>query len=288
MGVSAITPSLPSSLTSLLIFLCPLIAFIKLRFVKKYFFVKILLTNLYIAPFRMTFFNSSQPVLRLKQEALDIQDLSGLLRIHWKIGDITLFQTLYTRIDQVFALWGGITAFIFGIAQFYPISWTNQAIAWSVLTLMGTAVMAWMTWYWVKVEKLRWVVYCWSGLMLVGVALTDYGIFWGCGWILLNLCPIWLGLSAVGYLASGVGMRSRTFLITGLFHLIAIPILAITPGWQFLNTGVVMSGSLFLLSGIQWDMRSPIETNLLTAEQKAFNRQQHRLRQLGNTVCRNA
>ena len=236
----------------------------------------------------MTFFNPSEPILRLKQEALDIQDLSGLLRIHWRIGDITLFQTLYTRIDQMFALWGGISAVIFGVAQFYPFSWTDQAIAWSVLTLLGTVVMTWMTWYWVTVEQLRWVVYCWSGLMLVGIALTDYGIFGGCGWILLNLCPIWLGLSALGYLASGVGMRSRSFLIIGFFHLLAIPILAITPGWQYLNTGFVMAGSLFILSGIQWDMRSPVESNVLTREQKAFNREQDQLRRLGNAVCRNA
>ena len=236
----------------------------------------------------MTFFNSSQPILRLKQEALDVQDLSGLLKIHWRIGDITLFQTLYTRIDQVFVLWGGITAFIFGVAQFYPMSWTDQAIAGSLLTLFGTAGMVWLTWYWVSVEQLRWVVYSWSGLMLIGVALTDYGIFGQCGWILLNLCPIWLGVSALGYLASGIGMRSRTFLITGLFHLIAIPLLSITPSLQFFNTGFVMAGSLFLLSGIQWDMRSPAEPNFLTAEQKAFNREQHQLRQMGNTVCRNA
>ena len=236
----------------------------------------------------MPFFNPGEPILRPKQEALDIQDLSGLLRIRWRIGDITLFQTLYTRIDQVFALWGGITAFIFWVAQFYPISWTDQAIAWSILTVLGAGIMAWMTWYWVTVEKLRWVVYGWSGLMLIGVALTDYGIFWGCGWILLNLCPIWLGLCAIGYLASGIGMRSRTFLIAGLFHLIAIPMLSISPGWQFFNTGFVMAGSLFLLSNIQWDMRAPVESTVLTSEQKSFNREQHKLRQLGNTVCRNA
>ena len=236
----------------------------------------------------MPFFNSSEPILRAKQEVLDIQDLSGLLRIHWKIGDFTLFQTLYTRIDQVFALWGGITAFIFGVAQFYPFSWIDQAIAWTVLTLLGTTLMAGMTWYWVTVEQLRWVVYCWASAMLIGVALTDYGIFGGCGWILINLCSIWLGLSALGYLASGIGMRSRTFLIIGLFHLLAIPMLSISPGWQFFNTGFVMAGSLFLLSGIQWDMRSPVETNTLTPEQRAFNRQQHQLRQLGNTMCRNA
>lgn len=236
----------------------------------------------------MTFFNSDQPILRLKQEALDIQDLSGLLRVHWKVGDITLFQMLYTRIDQVFVLWGGITAIIFGVAQFYPISWTDQAIAWAALTTFGVILMAWLSWYWVSIEQLRWVVYCWSGLMLIGVALTAYGIFCGCGWILLNLCPLWLGLSAFGYWVCGIGMRSRTFLITGLFHVIAIPMLAITPGLQFFHTGVVMAGSLFLLSGIQWDMRLPVEFQLLTVEQKAFNQEQHRLRQLSNAACRNA
>jgi hypothetical protein len=51
-------------------------------------------------------------------------------------------------------------------------------------------------------------------------------------------------------------------------------------GWQFLATGLVMAGSLLFLSEVQWDMRPPIEFNLLTLEQRQFNQEQHQLRQL--------
>ncbi|MFE4106961.1 hypothetical protein [Almyronema epifaneia] len=228
----------------------------------------------------MPFFNSAEPILRRKQPNLDVQDLRGLLRIHWQLGDRTLLSNLYTRIDQVFVVWGWITAIIFGVAQFTLISWSDQAIAWSLLTLVGTMAMTWLAWFWVKVESLRWLIYGWASLMLLGVLLTDYGIFGPCGWILVNLCPLWLGLTATGYLIMGIGMRSRTFLLTALIHGLSILMLSALPQWQFLITGLVMSGCLMLLSEVQWDMRSPIESQMLAADEKAFNREQHRLRQL--------
>jgi hypothetical protein len=54
----------------------------------------------------MSFFNASEPLIRRKQEALDLQDLQGLLRLRWRVGPVNLFSLLYTRIDQVFVVWG--------------------------------------------------------------------------------------------------------------------------------------------------------------------------------------
>jgi hypothetical protein len=69
-----------------------------------------------------------QPILQRKQHALDLQDLEGLLHIHIQIKDFKLFSSFYTRIDQVFILWGVIAAVIFSTAQFLTVSWANQAI----------------------------------------------------------------------------------------------------------------------------------------------------------------
>ena len=57
----------------------------------------------------MTFFNPCEPLIRCKQEHLDVQDREGLLQLRWQIGNITLFSGLYTRIDQTFLLWGLVT-----------------------------------------------------------------------------------------------------------------------------------------------------------------------------------
>jgi hypothetical protein len=67
--------------------------------------------------------DSPKPMIRVKQTALDVQDLEGLLRVHWKIKNLTLHSSFYTRIDQVFLLWGLIAAIIFFTAQFAPINW---------------------------------------------------------------------------------------------------------------------------------------------------------------------
>jgi hypothetical protein len=228
----------------------------------------------------MTFVNLAEPLLRGKQEALDFQDRQGLLHISCKIGGKTVFSGFYTRIDQVFLLWGLITATIFITAQFLPFSWSVQAIFWSALTLVGTVGMVALTHFWVRVERLVWVLYLWAILMVGGAILTDLSIFLGWGEVLIRLCPLWLGLSALGYLGTGVGMRSRTFIITGLLHLLGIGILPYVSGWQFITTGIVMGCSLLLLAEMQWDMRRPIDYDILTPEQKLFNQQQHRLRQI--------
>lgn len=228
----------------------------------------------------MTFFNPSEPIIRSKQEALDFQDRQGLLSLDIKLGDQTLISVFYTRIDQVFILWGLISAAIFITAQFAPISWVIQAGLWSVLTLMGMVGMVVLTHFWVKVERLRWVLYFWVILMLTGVLLTDLSIFLSWGPILMRLCPIWMGLSAIGYFGTGVGMRSRAFTLAGIVHLLGIAVLPYLGSWQFLSTGIVMAASLLMFAGVQWDMRPPIEYNLLTLEQKQFNEKQYQLRQV--------
>jgi hypothetical protein len=139
-----------------------------------------------------------------------------------------------------------------------------------------------LTWFWVSVERLRWVVYCWVLLMLVGLVLTDLGIFLGWGEVLMRLCPLWLGLSTLGYLCTGLGLRSRTFAFVGLVHLLGIAILPYVEAWCFLATGTIMTVSLLLLAEWQWDMRSPIDYAQLTAEQKQFNQKQYQLRQLAS------
>lgn len=228
----------------------------------------------------MSFFNPTEPIIRSKQEALDFQDRQGLLRLHLKIADKTLISAFYTRIDQVFVLWSLICLTIFVTAQFAPISWVIQAGFWSALTLIGTAGMVVLTHFWVKVERLKWVLYSWVILMLTGVALTDLSILLSWGEILIRLCPMWLGLSAIGYFCTGIGMRSRAFTLAGIVHLLSILVLPYVGGWQILTTGLVMATSLVLFAEVQWDMRPPIEYNLLTREQKQFNKEQYQLRRV--------
>ncbi|MBF2021927.1 MAG: hypothetical protein IGR93_18005 [Hydrococcus sp. C42_A2020_068] len=228
----------------------------------------------------MTFFNPTEPILRPKQYALDYQDRQGLLHVQLKIKNKTLVSSIYTRIDQVFGLWGLISAAIFITAQFTPISWVTQAIVWSVLTVGGTLVTIGLTHFWVAVERLHWVLYVWVILMLVGVAITDLGIFLGWGQVLMHLSHLWLGLCAIGYFCTGIGMRSRAFIISGIIHSLGIVSLSYVVGWQFLVTGLIMAANLFVLAETQWDMRLPIESyGLLTEKQKQFNREQQKLRQ---------
>lgn len=226
----------------------------------------------------MTAFRTAQPILRRKQHALDVQDLEGLLHIQIQIKDFKIFSSFYTRIDQVFMLWGSITAVIFLTAQFLTFSWADQAIIWSVLTLIGAWGTCHLAWYWVTVEGLRWVVYAWVGLTIGGLLLTNWGIFGG-GWVVLpHLCLLWLGMSALGYGITAWGLRSRAFLLSGLLHLWAIALLPYVSAWQFLFTGIVTAGSLFLLAEVQWDMQSNTDTQLLTVAQKQFNQRQQELR----------
>jgi len=227
----------------------------------------------------MTFFHSSRPVLRPKQQALDIQDLEGLFQVNLRFGQKSLHKAAYTRVDLGIMLWVPVVAAIFTTAQFSPISWQTQAILWSALTLIGTIAMTVLTRYWAKIEHVSWVVYAWGLLAIAGLVITDLAIFQGWPLILINLCPLWLGLSAVGYILTGIGLRSRALLLCGLAHVGAIFLLPYVIAWQFIFTGLVMKVCLVLLAELQWDMRPPIDSAWLTPEQKEFNRKQHQLRQ---------
>ena len=228
----------------------------------------------------MTLFNSTEPIVRRKQHALDFQDRQGLLILKLKISNKTLFNSIYTRIDQVFVLWGIITGIIFSTAQFAPINWITQAIFWSALTVMGTLGMIGLTYFWVTVERLRWILYAWATLMLIGVAITDLGIIQGWSIVLTNLCSIWLALSAIGYICTGLGLRSRAFMVAAIAHVLGILILPYCNGWQFLATGFVMTANLLFFAETQWDMRPPIGTySLLSKDQQDFNREQYLIRQ---------
>jgi len=228
-----------------------------------------------------SFFGSDTPILQPKQAHLDVQDLCGLLRVRWQLGRQTVLSWMYTRIDQVFLLWGWIAAIIFLTPYCFPgLSWSQQALVWSGLTIVGTGLMAGLAWYWVQVERLRWVVYCWATLMLAGIAVTDYGIFASVPLVLMNLCQLWLVLSCVGYVVTGIGMRSRSFLLVAGLHLLALPLLYWWPAEQFLITAMVIAGSLFGLAELQWDMRPPQDADLLSEQELAFNRAQQRQRRL--------
>ena len=116
--------------------------------------------------------------------------------------------------------------------------------------------------------------------MLAGMVITDLGIYYGSGIILMHLCHLWLGLSASGYFCTGFGLRSRAFIRSGLFQILGILILPFCIGWQFIATGLVMTANLLMFAETQWDMRPPIDNyGVLTEEQKEFNRQQYSMRQ---------
>ncbi|MEG4854124.1 hypothetical protein QUB10_24940 [Microcoleus sp. B5-D4] len=206
----------------------------------------------------MTFFNYSVPPLRRKQLNIELQDLEGLWQVQFPLGKARFYSQFYTCLDRTCLLWSLLLIPIFGTAQFFSVSWMLQAGLWSVLSLVGTAAMVSMTYSWVKIERLIWVLYGWVILMLLGLLLTDLAIFLSWGKVLANLCPLWLGMSGIGYLGTGFAVRSRALLAASLFHLLGILILPYTGGWSFLFTGAVMVFSLLVLAELQWDMRQPI------------------------------
>jgi hypothetical protein len=214
----------------------------------------------------MTFFNYSIPLLRRKQLNMDVQELEGLLQVQFPLGKDRFYSKFYTCLDRACLLWSLLLIPMFGTAQFFPVSWILQAGLWSVLGLGGTAAMVSMTYSWVKIERLTWVLYGWVILMLLGLVLTDLGIFLGWDKVLANLCPLWLGISGIGYLGTGFAVRSRALLAASLFHVSGILILPYTGGWSFLFTGTLMVFSLLVLAELQWDMRHPINYAALTPQ----------------------
>ncbi|MEG3917705.1 hypothetical protein QUA07_01000 [Microcoleus sp. T3_A4] len=206
----------------------------------------------------MSFFNYSVPPLRRKQINIEVQELEGLWQVQFPLGKDRFYSQFYTCLDRTCLLWSLLLIAIFGTAQFFSVSWMLQAGLWSALSLVGTAAMVSMTYSWVKIERLIWVLYGWVILMLLGLLLTDLAIFLSWGKVLANLCTLWLGMSGIGYLGTGFAVRSRALLAASLFHLLGILILPYTGGWSFLFTGTVMVFSLLVLAELQWDMRQPI------------------------------
>ncbi|KAM3093729.1 hypothetical protein ACKFKG_18435 [Phormidesmis sp. 146-35] len=203
--------------------------------------------------FENDFFDLKTPLIRRKHSAFEIEDLPGLWRIHWQLGDTTVLSTFYTRIDQACLLWGLISAIIFITAQFAAIDWGTQAILWSGLTLIGTAIMVKLARRWTTIEPLNQVIAAWVILMLGGLVLTNLSVFLGWGQVLAQLCTLWLGLNALGYLYTGLKMRSRAFFLVALVHLLGIAALPYVGGWQFLTTGILIGFSSLLLAELQWD-----------------------------------
>lgn len=201
----------------------------------------------------MNLLDQTKPILRRKQKKLYYKEYQSLISLYLKIAGKTIYIGLYSCLDQVFIIWGLITSAIFLTAQFLPISWTTQAIAWSILTLAGTLAMMILTHFWVKQRHLYWILYTWVILMVSGLILTDCGIFLGWGWLLIHLSHLWLGLCSLGYMITAIGLNSRALLLVGLAHLLGIIILPYVMGWQFLATAGIMAFSLLLLAETQWD-----------------------------------
>jgi hypothetical protein len=228
----------------------------------------------------MTYFELNEPLLPPHPETVGMQDLNGLLKAHLKqarkqTGNQAnrkpgrqIAQQLaeairssfsavsFSELDQAFIAWGFIALAIFSLAQFSQLSWTTQSLLDAALTTIGIALTAKLTWRLACSERLRWVVGLWSVLMAGGTMVTLYGIFCSVGVILANLCLLWLGLCSAGYLAMGIGLRSRCFSAASVVHAIAILALGIHPGSQFFTSGLVMSLTLFFFSVVPWDMRA--------------------------------
>jgi hypothetical protein len=228
----------------------------------------------------MTYFELNEPLLPPNPETIGMQDLSGLIGAHLKkarkqagrtsgrqagspiaqrlakaLRSVS-FTVSFSELDQAFLAWGFIALAIFSLAQFSLMSWTSQALIDAALTGVGIAGTSKLTWRLACSERLRWVVCLWAALMVGGTIATTYGIFCSVGVILANLCLLWLGLCSVGYLAMGIGLRSRCFTAASLVHGLAIIALELHPQSQFLTSGLVMSLTLFFFSVVPWDMRA--------------------------------
>jgi len=214
----------------------------------------------------MTFFNYSVPPLGRQQLNMDFQEFEGLGQVQFPFGKERFYSKFYTCLDRACLLWSLLLIPMFGTAQFFPVSWMLQAGLRSVLGLGGTAARVSMTYSGVKIERLTWVLYGWVILILLGLVVTNLGIFLGWEKVLANLCLLWLGISSIGYLETGFAVRSRALLSPSFFHLSGILIVPYTCGWSFLFTGAVMVFSLLVLAELQWDMRHSINYAALTPQ----------------------
>ena len=199
---------------------------------------------------------------------IGMRDPLGLAKAHLKflasqlvaegqiVAENIAEKVCFTYIDQAFILWGVASIVIFSIAQFSLLGWATQATIDAAITGACIACTSGLTWKIAREENLRWVVFLWAALMSGGMVLTAYGIFCGVGVILIDLCPIWLGICALGYTAMGVKMRSYSFTAAAIVHGIGIFGISLVPAWQFLASGLVMALTLFFFSVVPWDMRS--------------------------------
>ena len=188
-----------------------------------------------------------------KVVGLSSQD--NLLGTYLKRWVKTFSAIRFSELDQAFVAWGLAALLIFSLAQFSTLGWSTQAVLDASLTGATVAGTSGLTWQIAKIAQLRWVVLLWAVLMSLGMGITAYGIFCGVSLILINLCPLWLGLCALGYLAMAIGMRSRCFTACSLVHGLAIAGLTCYSDWQFFISGLVMALTLFFFSVIPWDMR---------------------------------
>jgi len=203
--------------------------------------------------FEPEWFGLTSPLLRRKRSAFEIEDLPGLWRVHWQLGDKTVLSTFYTRIDQACLVWGLISTLIFLIAQFCILDWQLQAVLWTGLTFIGTIAMLKLSHHWRAIKPLSDVIDAWVFLMLFGVVLTDLSVFLGWGQMLLHLCSLWLVLDGIGYLYTGAKMRSRAFAFIGVLNLAGLAVLPYVSAWQFLTTGLITGVSTLLIAELQWD-----------------------------------
>lgn len=191
-------------------------------------------------------------IFQFKQGLTDLRELEGVIRIPLGIAATPFYLT---RLDQALVVWGLVTAAIFFVAQAYWVDWYTQALVWSALSAAAVALAGQLTWRWVSVRNQRWILYVWSALVVAGLALTDYGIFASWVPVLRNLCSLWLGLSALGYVMTGVGIHAPAMVLMGGIHGGAIALLDLFPRYQFLFTGGVMTASLFCLALFHWEHR---------------------------------
>jgi len=202
----------------------------------------------------MRFFKSQQPILQKKQLSFNSQQLVSLKCLRVKPLEFIHLSGIYTCIDQAMILWGIISGIIFISAQFLPINWTDQAIFWSIITLIAIIFMITLTHSWTILENISWLLYGWVTLMIMGIVVTDCAIVYNWVLVLSHLCDLWLILSAIGYGLTAWGMKSRAFIIATVIHTISICFLPWFSGWQFAITGLIMMSNLLIFAEGQWDM----------------------------------
>lgn len=208
----------------------------------------------------MSFFKPHQPILQKKQLSFNPQQLVSLGCLKVTPLQFLNLSGIYTCIDQVMICWGIVAGIIFLSAQFLPINWTDQAIFWSIITLIAVILMITLTHSWTSMEGLSWLLYGWVALMVIGVIITDCSIVYHWGIMLSHLSHLWLLLSAIGYGLTAWGVRSRAFVLATIIHSVSIFFLPWCGSWQFAFTGLIMMSNLLIFAEGQWDMLLPKES----------------------------